>query len=334
MKKYQTALIGHGKMGKFLAQNFHAHEGFELAVICDSDQQNADTLDALPYRAAAFTGDLKAVIENPEIDLVVIATPPNTHFELARAALQANKNTLIEKPMCDDARQARQLVELAKAKNCLLAVDNTLVYEEAAQLILKYLKDKKFGHAETINFTRIQKMPSNTEKNCFDEMMPHTLALMDMFDLYQSKVIFVEHKAGDLHREVTAHITTESGLASTIEIIFDAALDAAQQTRRTEIELVSSDNDNRTLLVWDEMRDRQNQQTISVTDKKKHEIKAGKVLPLAEMVNNLRQALDERSLLVSTGETGVRVMQLMDALRLSVQHNGEKVSVAMYNSNS
>ena len=77
------------------------------------------------------TDDLRRsseLINDPQIDAVVIATPVSSHFELAMAALKAGKHVLVEKPLAARSDQARKLVDEAAARNLVLLVDHTFVY--------------------------------------------------------------------------------------------------------------------------------------------------------------------------------------------------------------
>ncbi|WP_310664670.1 Gfo/Idh/MocA family protein, partial [Acinetobacter baumannii] len=64
-------------------------------------------------------GDL---LDDPDIDLVVIATPNDTHFPLAKAALEAGLHVICEKPLCFTAEEARELVDLSKKQNKIVGV--------------------------------------------------------------------------------------------------------------------------------------------------------------------------------------------------------------------
>ncbi|WP_116128284.1 Gfo/Idh/MocA family oxidoreductase [Lewinella sp. IMCC34183] len=114
-----VGLIGFGLSGRYLQAPFYrAHPGFHVARVVTS---RADEL------AAEFTGmnptrDLDIVLADRAIDLVSIATPNATHYEFARAALEAGKHVLVDKPACATAAQLRELRDLAAANNLHLFV--------------------------------------------------------------------------------------------------------------------------------------------------------------------------------------------------------------------
>jgi len=115
----RAGLVGYG----FAGQTFHAPvlsavPGLELGAIVTSqaDKARAD------WPAAAAVPDLPALLALPEIDLVVVATPNEAHFPVARAALEAGKHVVVDKPFTLDAGQARELAALAAQQQRVLSV--------------------------------------------------------------------------------------------------------------------------------------------------------------------------------------------------------------------
>lgn len=115
----QVALIGFGYVG----QTFHAPlidsvAGLSLALIASS---NADKVRAR-WPQVRVTSDYLAAATDPAIDLVVIATPNDSHYPLACAALLAGKHVVIDKPFTVSMDEARDLVQLADTRGRLLSV--------------------------------------------------------------------------------------------------------------------------------------------------------------------------------------------------------------------
>ncbi|RYE72282.1 MAG: oxidoreductase, partial [Oxalobacteraceae bacterium] len=107
-----TALIGYGFVGKtFHAPLITATPGFDLAMVASSDAAKVH-LDLPEITVTASPIDVMA---NGDIELVVIATPNETHLPLARAALEAGKHVVVDKPFTVTLADARQLVAVAAA---------------------------------------------------------------------------------------------------------------------------------------------------------------------------------------------------------------------------
>jgi predicted dehydrogenase len=116
---FNVALIGFGYVG----QTFHAPlidsvEGLSLALIASSDAGKVHTR----WPQVRVTSDYLAAATDPAIDLVVIATPNDSHYPLACAALLAGKHVVIDKPFTVSMDEARDLVELAETRGRLLSV--------------------------------------------------------------------------------------------------------------------------------------------------------------------------------------------------------------------
>jgi predicted dehydrogenase len=115
----RVALIGHGYVGRtFHAPLVRATPGLELALIGSRD---AEAVRAA-WPGVAVEPDYLAAAQAPGIDLVVIATPNDSHHPLARAALLAGKAVVIDKPFTVTLAEAQDLCDLAQARGRLLSV--------------------------------------------------------------------------------------------------------------------------------------------------------------------------------------------------------------------
>ncbi|HGE8424326.1 TPA: oxidoreductase [Serratia marcescens] len=115
----QVALIGYGFVGKaFHAPLINAVPGLELSVVASRDaaKVHAD----LPH--VQVIADPLEAIRRPEVDLVVIASPNDTHAPLALAALEAGKHVVVDKPFTLDLAQARTLIAAVEKHDRLLSV--------------------------------------------------------------------------------------------------------------------------------------------------------------------------------------------------------------------
>lgn len=114
-----VALVGYGMAGKvFHAPVIQAVPGLRLVTILSSQPQKVHS----DWPEVWVSASLEEIVENSQIDLVVIATPNNTHYELARRALEAGKHVVVDKPFTLFAHEARALQALAQAQGRVLAV--------------------------------------------------------------------------------------------------------------------------------------------------------------------------------------------------------------------
>lgn len=114
----RTALVGFGYAGQtFHAPLIAASGGLDLSVIVSGQADKVAALwPTVPVRG------LEEVLADPGIDLIVIATPNDTHADLARRGLQAGKHVVVDKPFTVDLADARDLAALAKATDRVLSI--------------------------------------------------------------------------------------------------------------------------------------------------------------------------------------------------------------------
>ncbi len=155
MRKIKTAIIGTGFMGKVHAENVRRLGNVEIAAVVGSRPETARTFaDAfcIPFE----TANLKDVLDNPEIQAVHVCTPNVDHFPMSMAAVQAGKAVLCEKPLTLDVAQARELVEAARLKAVVNAVQHNLRYYPAVQQIRQMIAAGDLGQVLIVQGTYSQ----------------------------------------------------------------------------------------------------------------------------------------------------------------------------------
>ncbi len=147
----RVAMLGYGAIGLEHGTAIRAVEGLEYALVCDRNEER------LEQARAAFPGvrtsrDATQVAEDPELDLVIISTPPNTHASLAMQMLRAGKHVVVEKPFCLTTAEADDLIELASEKQRMLTVYQCRRWDADYLAIQRIVKQGTIGpifHMET-----------------------------------------------------------------------------------------------------------------------------------------------------------------------------------------
>jgi predicted dehydrogenase len=182
------AIIGYGYWGPNLARCVAETDGCSLAAIVD---QSTAALSRAGKRhpSAKFSDHWREALADPAIDAVMIATPVDTHFEIARAALNAGKHVLVEKPMTSSSQEASILVELAAKRKLVLMVDHTFVYTPAVQKIRDLIVDGSIGQIYYYHSTRINLGLFQRDVNVIWDLAVHDLAILDF--LLDAKAVAV-----------------------------------------------------------------------------------------------------------------------------------------------
>ena len=133
---------GLGEWGRNLARNFA--DLAELAWLCDPANGKQDEYHAR-YPQARWADDFGEMLEDPELDAVVIATPVPTHFELAKQALEAGKHVFVEKPPAMKAPEIDELVTLAGERDLVLMPGHLLLYHPGVQKLKELVDTGELG---------------------------------------------------------------------------------------------------------------------------------------------------------------------------------------------
>lgn len=173
----RAGLVGYGYWGPNLARNFAGHPECQLTCIADmSEKRRAQAAANHPHVQIASDG---AIVKDPNLDIIVIATPVFTHFELAKAALENGKHVWVEKPMTSTSAQARELAELAAKKGLTLMVDHTFLFTGAVQKMKSLIDEGELGDLYYYDSVRINLGLFQHDVNVVWDLAPHDLSIMD-----------------------------------------------------------------------------------------------------------------------------------------------------------
>lgn len=168
----KVGVIGIGSMGRHHARVYSILPGTNLTAVCDPDKIRASEAGD-QFHATVFT-DYHDLL--PQVEALTVASPTDTHHEIAAACLKAGKNLLVEKPLAKTAEQAKSLSHLAASKGLVLAVGLIERYNPAFQELCKLLrKEKLLG----LHITRFSPFPERIQDtNVIHDMMIHDLDLL------------------------------------------------------------------------------------------------------------------------------------------------------------
>jgi UDP-2-acetamido-3-amino-2,3-dideoxy-glucuronate N-acetyltransferase len=129
-------------------------------------------------RGIIVTNDFEQILSNPGIQAVVIATPSDTHFQVAKKALLAGKHVYVEKPLARDVSHAQELDDLATERNLVLMVGHLLLYHPAVNCLKQLIASGELGD---LLFVRSDRMNFNTARRDWSvlwDLAPHDLSMM------------------------------------------------------------------------------------------------------------------------------------------------------------
>jgi predicted dehydrogenase len=197
MDTLKVAVIGLGNIGKRHMHCYSQNKNVEIVAVCDILPEIVDPV-AHQYGVKAYY-DVDAMLASEHIDAISVATagPENGghHYEPTMKALAAGKHVLVEKPISNDIKQAREMVRFAKEKGVLLGVDLNHRFTPAADRAKQMLAEGTVGEVLFINMALWINNPNESSPWFHMRALhPHSLDVMRTFGGPISKVQAFMHK--------------------------------------------------------------------------------------------------------------------------------------------
>jgi predicted dehydrogenase len=171
-----AAVVGYGYWGPNLARNLDERPEFDFRYLCDQSVTQRNAL-ARRFPHVPTTPDLSDVLEDDTIEALVIATPPQTHYTLAKAALEAGKHVLVEKPLATNTADAYALAELAESEELVLMPGHTFVYSPAVNVVRDLIREGEIGDIHFITSSRMN-LGKYQADGVICDLAPHDLSIL------------------------------------------------------------------------------------------------------------------------------------------------------------
>lgn len=172
-----VGVVGCGYWGPNLARNLRSVPECRLRVVCDADPRRLNHMAAL-YPDVACEMDYARMLRSAPVDAVVIPTPVRFHFRMARAALEAGKHVMIEKPMASTSDECAELIGLAEARGLTLMVGHTFLYSTAVRKIQELVGAGEIGRIRYISSRRLNLGLFQKDINVAWDLAPHDLSIV------------------------------------------------------------------------------------------------------------------------------------------------------------
>src|SRR5258707_1310513 len=147
----RVAMLGYGAIGFEHGTAVSTVDGLEYALVCDRNEARLEQA-RLAFPRVRTCLDAEQVAHDPDLDLVIISTPPHTHASLAMQMLRAGKHVVVEKPFCLSGAEADEMIELARERERLLTVYQCRRWDPDCLAIRRLVQEGVIGpifHLET-----------------------------------------------------------------------------------------------------------------------------------------------------------------------------------------
>jgi UDP-2-acetamido-3-amino-2,3-dideoxy-glucuronate N-acetyltransferase len=175
MVKPRIAVLGCGYWGKNLVRNFHALEALEM--VCDPAESGRATAKQIAP-AVPVAARFEEALGHAAVTAVAIAAPAVLHYSLAKAALEADKDIYVEKPLCLRVQEAEELVRLADQRGKVLMVGHLLQYHPCIEALHALLSRGELGKLHYIISNRLNLGKIRREENSLWSFAPHDLSVI------------------------------------------------------------------------------------------------------------------------------------------------------------
>jgi len=327
-KAPHIALLGCGYWGKNLARNLH--ELGALRLVCDPAESGRLTVGEIAPRVET-SSEFNDALKSGDIEAVVIATPAETHFELAAAALNAGKDVFVEKPLALQASEGEQLNDLAQELGRVLMVGHLLEYHPAVVRLHELIDAGELGNVNYIYSNRLNFGKVRTEENALWSFAPHDVAVI--LRLLGEMPVEVTCAGGSYLTPGLADVTVstllfQSGRRAHIFVSWlnpfkEQKLVVMGEQRMAVFNDVTAEDK---LVLYDQRVDFHEampvlqidgQQAIALSDDE----------PLRRECEHFLECVATRNIPLTDAESGVRVLRVLEACQASLQENGRPISL-------
>lgn len=321
-------MLGCGGWGRNIVRTLR-RMGNLLAVVDPSTAGAAAARELAPN--AEVLSDPRAVFEDPAIKGVMIATPAETHFGLARAALLAGKDVFVEKPLTIDLAEARELVALAESVDRILMVGHLLEYHPAVLKLHELIQNGELGKIQYVISNRLNLGKIRTEENALWSFAPHDIAVI--LRLVGAAPIEVVATGGAYVSPNIADVTVtqmlfDNGVRSHIFVSWLHPFKEQKLVVVGSKKMASFDDVEKSLVLYDQRVDWQEGQPVPMRGEGT-QVPFDADMPLDRECQHFVDCIKSRQQPLTDGASGVRVLQILHAAQRSLMTNGRPTAMAM-----
>ncbi len=328
-------IIGYGYWGPNLLRNFMELPHARVRMVADLDPNKRELVERR-YPGVRTTSDVQALLQDPEIDAIAVATPVNSHFELGMSALKAGKHLWLEKPMAETSLQARMLVNEADKRGLTLIVDHTFIYTGAVRKMREIVAAGDLGQIYYYDATRVNLGLFQKDVNVISDLAVHDFAIIDhLFKEHPNAVTAsgINHFPGTPENLAYISLFYDSGMIAHINVSWLAPVKVRNILLGGSNKMITYDDlePSEKVKVYDK--------GVSFTDDpvKIHEMRVGyrtgdMWAPKLDSSEALRIAgqewidcIIEKKVPTADGQLGLRVVEIIEAATSSMRGRGETI---------
>lgn len=320
----RVAVIGAGGWGANLVRNL-AELGALAAVVDPAPERREAAREA--YTDIAAYADVEEALST-DIQAVVIATPVPTHFAIAKAALEADKDVFVEKPLTLDAAEAEALQALAAERERVFMVGQLVLFQPAIGWIRDYLRSGALGEVRALHQERLGLGRVRERENVLWCLGSHDVAVQLFLLDTLPNALRVEGQCAhqpDVEDDAYLHLSYPGG----IETHLHASWWWPERRRRLTIQ------GTRGMLIYDELEQtvtlhrKTVEPDLSVTDDGEEALFSGHTQPLRLEMEHFLDCVRERRRLPGDHQYGVDVVRILAAAERQLRQGADRATTSL-----
>lgn len=178
MDKINLAVVGAGYWGPNHIRTFNNLPNSAVTTVVDLDAARLERISAM-YPGTACVTDYRQVLADSQIRAIVISTPTSTHYAVAREAIRAGKHILCEKPLCESAVQAEELVALANECHVVLMTGHIFLFNAGILKLKETIDSGALGRLQYLSAARTNLGPIRSDVNAAYDLATHDISIFN-----------------------------------------------------------------------------------------------------------------------------------------------------------
>jgi predicted dehydrogenase len=172
----RIGVVGAGRWGPNYVRNFSEIESVAVVAVADP---RAEALEGVGRRFPALQlfADYRELVNHPEVDAIVVATPAVTHYEIGLACLQAGKHVLVEKPLAGNAAEALELARYSLDKGQIFMVGHIFRFHPGVNKLREILYEGTLGATRYVHCVRTNLGPVRRDVSVIWDLAPHDVSI-------------------------------------------------------------------------------------------------------------------------------------------------------------
>ena len=196
----RIAVVGFGYWGAKHVRVLSSTPGVAVTVVDADEERLAEAQSRYP--AARLATDLDGVLD--DVHAVVVATPPHSHFPLARRALESGRHVLVEKPLTTSVEKGEELVATAARHGVSLMVGHTFEYNAAVWKLRDLVRAGTLGRILSVDTARLSLGRYQSDVNVIWDLAPHDISIVSLIlgEMPSAAAVWAHRNMGGPHADV------------------------------------------------------------------------------------------------------------------------------------